>query len=167
LNNVRTFITSRLLCGLREGNEYSIEFYYRSSDSAFDSLGIYLSSTDFLYENRPFRNINPTIWVTKNEVDKADRWTKRTCVFTATGKENYFTIGTFKRDDLIFNSANALEKDIYLYLDKISLVPTNANERICESADSIMRDFYKQNDRHSKLIRRRISFLNHPPLNLT
>ena len=160
---VRTFITSRLLCGLRQGSEYNIELYYRFSDPLLDSIGIYFSSTDFLYENRSFKDINPSIWITKNDVEEPKgTWIKKSCVFTATGKENYFTIGIFKRDDFIFNSPTTKEQDIYLYLDKLTMVPANNNERICASADSTAYVVYKQHDRHSNVLRRRLSFLNNP-----
>ncbi|HEY8389052.1 MAG TPA: TlpA disulfide reductase family protein [Parasegetibacter sp.] len=63
VNNARTFTSTRLLCGLRKGKIYKIEFNYRSSSFKHDSLGVYLSTDNFLYEQRKLPEIIPSIWV--------------------------------------------------------------------------------------------------------
>ena len=97
--DLRTFMTSRLLCGLRTGNEYRIELSYRTNDLAEDNIGILLSATDFLLETRSPTEINPTFRITNKEaVADHDNWIRTAFTFIATGDETFFTIGSFKNE---------------------------------------------------------------------
>ena len=52
---------------------------------------------------------------------------------------------------------------MFLYLDNISLMPTDPKEKICESADSLKFLLYSMHDRHTRLIKRKLSLVAHPP----
>jgi hypothetical protein len=45
----RTFIRSRLICGLRKGHQYKLEFFIKSPYAILDSIGVLFTSFDFLY----------------------------------------------------------------------------------------------------------------------
>lgn len=48
----RSYVRSRLLCGLRQGKIYRISLYVKSLYPALlDSAGVYFSNYDFLFEN--------------------------------------------------------------------------------------------------------------------
>ena len=51
----RTFVRSRLLCGLRKGQQYQLQFYIKSVHPILDSIGIYFTSYDFLFERQAYR----------------------------------------------------------------------------------------------------------------
>ena len=170
IEGARTFVTTRLLCSLRKGNKYLLEFYYRSSFNSLDSIGILFSNKNFLYEKNSFKKIEPTSWIKciDPEIKKNENtdipWIKCAYIYTADGNELFFTIGVFKRNDFEFTSSINKEQELNLYLDKISFNPVNINERICLGADSIKRLLYRQNDRHSRLEKRRAAFINNPPI---
>src|SRR6478736_1134441 len=42
----RTFIRSRLLCGLRKNHQYKLEFYIKSLNPVLDSIGVIFSPFD-------------------------------------------------------------------------------------------------------------------------
>src|SRR5215216_6277948 len=46
----RTFVRSRLLCGLQKDKIYHLEFFIKSVHPILDSIGIYFSAYDFLFE---------------------------------------------------------------------------------------------------------------------
>lgn len=166
IEGARTFITTRLLCSLRKNNKYQIEFYFRSSFSNLDSLGILFSDHDFLYEKRSFKVIDPTTWITGINSEKQPaniQWRKYSLTYVAHGDETFFTIGVFKRNDFEFVPNLNKEQELYLYLDKISVIPVNINESICIGADSMKELIYLQHERHSRLQKKRIAFTNNPP----
>lgn len=161
--DLRTFMTSRLLCQLRLGHEYCIKLSYRTTDPAEDSIGILLSPTDFHLENRSATELAPTFWITnKDAVADQDNWVKTAFTFISSGDETFFTIGSFKNKKRI--SAAGDPKELFLYLDNLSLAPTDPNEKICESADSLKFILYKMRDRHSRLARRKTASVAHAPV---
>src|SRR5687768_3111021 len=53
----RTFVRSRLLCALQKDKTYRIEFFVKSVHPILDSMGVYFSSYDFLFEKQPYQKI--------------------------------------------------------------------------------------------------------------
>ena len=163
----RSFVRSRLLCGLRKGSRYILEFYTRSWHNASDSLGIYFSATDFLFETRPYRSITPSIWVRDTLVHHTANttfWARHTLSYTATGEEIFFTIGSFKRKENSFSKPPDRKLSYYVYVDRISLVPANEKEKPCSCADSIKNILYQENERHNLLDRKIYAYKKNPPL---
>ena len=90
---VRNFLRSRLLCGLRKGQSYKLELYIRSYHRIFDSVGIYFSSNDFLYQRDRIANAQPQLFINKDSTLKTtNEWQKVEMVYTATGDENFINI---------------------------------------------------------------------------
>jgi hypothetical protein len=64
----RTFVRSRLLCGLRKGSQYRLQFYIKSRHSILDSVGVYFSSYDFLFEKKAYSQLKPSLFIADAEV---------------------------------------------------------------------------------------------------
>lgn len=153
-NGARSFVRSRLLCGLRKGKQYKLEFYTRSWHNASDSLGIYFSPTDFLFETRSYKDITPSLWLRDSITHHsafATYWAKHTLLYTATGDEVFFTIGSFRRTEYRFTQAPDRQLSYYLYIDQISMTPVDDHEKLCSCADSIRNILYSENERHNLL----------------
>jgi outer membrane protein OmpA-like peptidoglycan-associated protein len=155
---VRNFLRSRLLCGLRQGHQYLVEFYIRSTHPILDSIGVYFSDIDFLYDylymKRDFKTITPQLW-SINGLDSPGTdpsvWHKVHFVYTATGNEGYIAIGNFKRRDYTDIRKSDYKNDFYFFLDQVSLIPVDTTEKICPQADSVKKVLYDENARHNYL----------------
>jgi outer membrane protein OmpA-like peptidoglycan-associated protein len=162
----RSFIRTQLLCRLQAGNQYVLDFFVRSEHPAFDSIGVYFSPDDFLYERRSFRNIVPQLWA-KNGLDSTQynpkSWQRIHFVYRATGDEQYVTIGNFKRGEYSKMDHAELEDNFYFFLDDISLTPTDKNEHLCVEADSIKKVIYDEHERHTLMERKIYYYKKNPP----
>ena len=155
---MRNFIRSQLLCGLRRGHKYQLEFYIRSLHPILDSIGVYFSDQDFLYEKRYFKLINPQLW----SIDGLDTtinpsvWQKVHLIYTADGSEGFITIGNFKRNEYDYNNMDRPDYkfDYYFFLDDVSLTPLDPREKLCEQADSVRNEIYRESERHQYLERK-------------
>lgn len=164
---VRNFIRTQLLCGLRKGHQYVVEFYVRAANKVLDSIGVYFSQEDFLYEQRNFRDIKSVYWYVRNGAALSQptaKWQKAQFVYTAAGNEAFITIGMFKRTD----HTGAIKPDFqdeYLFLlDKISVTPADSKEKSCAEAERERWRIYKEDDRHN-LLEKKIQYqLKHPPV---
>lgn len=150
----RNFLRSRLLCGLRRGAKYALQFYIRSRHDVFDSIGVYFSPTDFLYQKEKLRNTTPQLLL-KNEqhFSPSPEWQKASFVYTASGDENYLVLGDFKKGVHNLKSTHDLGKSYYFFIDSISLTPLNPAEHLCMQADSVKEEEYDFNVRHTMLDR--------------
>jgi len=157
LPGIRNFICTRLLCGLRKGHQYQLEFYIRSLHPVLDSIGIYFSEQNFLYERRYFKLITPQLWSTdglnKSGVS-ASLWQKVHLIYTANGTEGFLAIGSFNHNEYKNMGQGEFRGDYYFFLDDVSLTPVDPHEKLCEQADSVRNDIYSENDRHQILERK-------------
>ena len=153
-NGVRNFARTRLLCGLRKGHQYKLEFYVFSIHPILDSIGIYFSAQDFMLNTKPFTRIEPALWSIDGldtPRQKPDVWQKVHLIYTATGEEGYLAIGNFKRIDYTGILRGDYRYDYYFFIDNISLVPVDPDEKLCDQADSVRRESYAENARHDYL----------------
>ena len=163
---IRNFIRTRLLCGLRKGHQYQLEFYCRSQYPVLDSIGIYFCPNDFLYEKRYFKMLQPQLWSVDGLPKPAPGptvWQKVHLIYTADGTEGYVTIGNFKHDDYKNLGQPGHHGDYYFFLDDVSLTPVDSNETLCPQADSVRKEIYAENERHSYLERKVATYRQHPP----
>lgn len=162
----RNFIRTRLLCGLRKGNQYKLEFYVRSLHNVLDSIGVYFSPNDFLFEKRNFKEIQPQLW-SANALDTSikdlSKWQKLQFTYTASGDEGYITIGCFKRDDYRNLNRPDYKTEYYFFLDDVSLIAMDPHEKLCIQADSVKKEIYAQNERHDMLSREIYYYRKNPP----
>jgi outer membrane protein OmpA-like peptidoglycan-associated protein len=163
----RNFIRSRLLCGLRKGANYHLEFYIRSAHAVFDSVGIYFSAADLLYKKEKIKSARPQLYVGADTSLKQqlDDWQKVSFTYTATGDENFIAIGDFKTKGYKWqnNRRPDLGKDYYFFIDDIKLTPLNRAEHLCTEAETIQAEEYEFNVRHNKLDRLIYIYTKNPP----
>lgn len=168
---LRTFFRSRLLCGLRKGKKYRVEFYLKSRHTILDSTGIYFSPSDILFEKNSLLQQTPAFFSSSSieTINKNDtNWQKISIDYMATGKELFITIGNFSKRDIDWATGIFRENKFFVYVDNISLIPIDPNEKICNDWKTTKEDIYEQNERHeylNKLIAyyRRVDQLPEPP----
>ena len=162
---VRNFLRSRLLCGLRKGSKYKLEFYVRSLHRVFDSVGIYFSANDFLYQKERIMNSRPQLFINADSSLRiTNEWQKVSLIYTANGDENFINIGDFKLKGHEFkNERPDLNFSYYFFLDSISLIPLNPSEKLCTEAETIKEEEYEFNVRHSQLDRLIYIYTKNPP----
>lgn len=164
---VRNFIRTQLLCSLRKDHQYVVEFYVSAANKVLDSIGVYFSPEDFLYEQRNFREIQPAYWYVRSGAALSQpsvKWQKAQFVYTAAGNEAFITIGLFKRADHTGAIKPDLQDEYLFLLDKVSVTPADGKERICAEADRERWDIYKQDDRHERLDKKIRNHLKNPPV---
>ena len=162
---VRNFLRSRLLCGLRKGAQYKLQFYVRSKHQIFDSVGIYFSSTDFLYEKDRLLSARPQLFIVRgNDVKPTDEWQKIELTYTAKGDENFINIGDFNPRGHEFKVGRPdLNFSYYFFLDNLSLTPLNSSEHLCAEGEKVVAEEYAFNVRHDKLDRLIYANTKNPP----
>ncbi|WP_162915888.1 OmpA family protein [Paraflavitalea soli] len=163
---VHNFIRTRLLCGLQPGHQYQLTFYLRSRHDILDSVGVYFSPGDFLYEKRSFKLLEPQLWAV-NALDTLEAdpnyWQKVRLIYTATGEEGFMTIGSFNRKEYKFRGSPDFNRDYYFYVDEVSLIPLDKQEQLCPQADSVATDIYNENQHHEMLKRQVYARSKNPP----
>lgn len=159
----RHFIRSRLLCGLRRGARYKLDFYIRSTEQSLDSIGIYFSGNDMLYQKAGLKGLTPTLWVRDGLAEgKRGTWQYVELYFTATGNENFISLADFRKTTLkLYGRPENLESS-YFFLDDFHLTPVNKAEKLCPGAARIQEEEYSVNERHG-LLEKRIYTLTRRP----
>jgi outer membrane protein OmpA-like peptidoglycan-associated protein len=151
----RGFIRSRLLCGLRKGSTYRLEFYIKSPHPILDSIGVYFGPNDPLLERKPIHLLAPSLRLIDqgNQFVKDSSWQKARLDYTAAGNEAYITIANFSIKDITGPTGIVKENNFFVYIDRVSLVPLNHNERLCLDWEQTKEEIYDQNERHEYLVR--------------
>ena len=162
----RTYLRSRLVCGLRTGNLYKLSFYIKSAHPVLDSTGILFSDTDPLYSNKPMQGIEPSLYLAKT-VQSSGRgdsnWRKVEIDYQATGQEVYILIGYFAKADYRGERPGQLESRYFIFLDDFSLLPTDPHEQICGRWKESVQEIYEENERHELIARRMKYYRGRPP----
>ena len=162
---VRNFVRARLLCGMRAGHQYKFVMWVYARHNILDSIGIYFSEQDFLYEKRFFKLINPQLW-SHDGMDTTIRsglWQKVELLYTADGTEGFITIGNFKRNDYSGIRFSEYRNDYYFFLDEVSLTPVDPKEKLCFQVDSVKQAIYAESERHNYLERKVYLYRKTPP----
>jgi outer membrane protein OmpA-like peptidoglycan-associated protein len=163
-NRSHKFIRSRLLCGLRPGAQYRLEFHIRSFHSGLDSIGIHFSADDILFRKTPVVNDSPQLWV-KNGLESSltKQWQKVSLVYTAKGTEYFIAVGDFRQKELRFFVRPDLGDQYYYFIDDIRLVPVNGSEQLCDGAENIREEEYSFDPRHNVLDKLVYVYRKNPP----
>src|SRR5204863_7039300 len=159
-------IRTQLLCKLRKGSKYRVEFYIKSRHDILDSIGIYFTPYDFLFE----KQLRYRISATKYVADAATRpargdttWQKVSMQYTATGAEVYLTLGNFSKRDITGSTGIRLQDDFLVFFDDVSLTPEDRNEKICDGWKETKEEIYAFDARHQFLDTYVKRYINHPP----
>lgn len=164
--NVRNFVRTRLLCGLRKGSQYRLELFVNSPHNILDSIGAYFTTIDFMFEKRRYFTLEPQLW-SVNGLDtprKSHRdWQKISWIYTADGTEVYLTIGNFKRIDYTGISRPDVHTEYYFFIDNVSLIPLDPKEKYCDGIDEMRKEVYGENARHDILQKWAYHYTKNPP----
>lgn len=147
----RTYVRSRLLCKLQRGNIYQFQFFIKSVHPFLDSIGVFFSTSDFLFEKQLPYKIKPSLYVVNAQqrpINSKSDWQKVSLLYEATGEENFVTIGNFKRSDLRGPTGIDDEKNFIIFVDDIVLTPKNPNEILYRDWMKIKDEIYAQDERH-------------------
>ena len=149
----RTFIRTRLVCGLRKDHQYRLEFFLKSPHEILDSIGVIFTSFDFLFGQKKLQNLAPTFFVhpVAGSFANDSSWQKVSMTFTARGDEAFLSIANFSRHDINGSTNLYMEKHFLVYIDEISLVPLSRKESLCDGWQKNRQDIYDQNERHEFL----------------
>lgn len=162
----RTFVRSRLLCRLQAGKTYQLRFAIKSPHPILDSIGVYFSATDFLFDKRPHQTITASVYLA-NAVQKPvagnTGWQPVTINYTASGKESYITFGNFRRRDLLGATGIDKENNYLVMLDDVSLVALDPKERLCKDWQQTRDEIYAQDERHEYQAKLMAKYRQSPP----
>lgn len=126
----REYATGELSSPLIAGKQYKVEFYVSLNDGyiqAVNELGAYISNAP----PGPFSNslhiaVTPQIENTSGALGDTAAWTLVTGIFTATGGEQYITIGNFHDDSTttITQVGSTGSYGAYYFVDDVSVTNT-------------------------------------------
>ena len=132
-----------------------LELYVKSPHPVLDSIGVYFTTEDILYEKKKLQDIKPLYYLgEQNRFNKKDtNWQKVEIDFVATGRENFVTLANFSRNDITGPTGIRFTNEYNVYVDDISLIPLDGNEQICSDWQQRKQEIYDQNERHQYLDR--------------
>ncbi len=161
----RTFIRTQLLCGLRKGNKYKVEFYVKSTHPILDSMGICFSSFDLLFDRRPLHTIEPSLYLADSHkaFKKDSSWQQVVLEYTAKGDESFIAIANFSKRDITGETGVKFDNRFFVYLDNVSVTPLNPHEMLCDDVQTTMGEIYDQDERHEFLSRNIRNRRNYQP----
>lgn len=167
LRSYRSYLRTQLLCQLRKDSRYLIRFYIKSRHDILDSIGVYFTTTDFLFQRQARPTIPAGLFVVNSSepLQKGDtNWQKVSFVYTATGNENFFTLGNFSKKNIVIEETGIyLENNFYVFFDDISLTPLNADEQLCDGWQQTKDEIYEFTPRHNFLERYISTYIKRPP----
>ncbi len=163
----RTFLRSRLVCGLRKDSRYRIEFFIRSPHDMLDSTGILFTAVDPLFGKTALNKLTPSLYLHETVAPMKiydSAWHKVEVLYTATGEERFILFGFFGRNDEVGERAHPLENRYFVFFDDIKMTPVDPNEKLCEGWQQVKEEIYAEDERHS-LLEKKISYYkkNPPP----
>ena len=165
---MRTYIRTQLLCSLRKGNKYRIEFYTKSRHAILDSVGVFFTSYDFLFEKQVRYRMVPSVYLADAIVRPAKgdtNWQKISIDYIATGQEVYLTLGNFSKRDITGATGIPQENNFFVFFDDVSLTPKDHHEKLCDDWQKIKEDIYSFDARHQFLdVYVKTHIRNPPPL---
>ncbi|MCF8258705.1 MAG: T9SS type A sorting domain-containing protein [Flavobacteriales bacterium] len=130
LSNYREYIQGRTSAPLQAGQQYCVSFFVSRADNvpyATNNMGVYFSNTEYWRDACPSNsliNVTPQLNYTCAPITDTLNWVRLEWSYTATGGEQYFTIGNF------FNNANTtivnvggggLNPYAYYYIDDVRI----------------------------------------------
>jgi hypothetical protein len=131
---LREYIQNKLPNKLIAGNTYCVSFYANLGNACaafIKPLGAYLDDGEVVcaynlglaYANISFQLVNPQVYNTTQPFNDTLNWMKVEGSFTATGNEEYITIGNFFPDSLSdIDTGYAQVWNSYYYIDDVSVI---------------------------------------------
>ena len=129
-NQYSEYVQHKLNQPLTAGQQYDVSFQVSLSENsgrAVNNIGAHFSKKQLSSDGNSFVKAQPQI-VSDAVLQDKENWTTVSGRFTATGGEEYITIGLFNEADQIVTVADnkqTTSRKAYYYIDGISLVPFN------------------------------------------
>lgn len=150
----RSFIRSRLLCAMRAGARYQLQFLIKSPHRILDSVGFYFGERDPLLERKPIHRLAPTAYIAASNPFRSDSsWQAVRITYTATGREAFFQLAYFGINDVTGSTGLERESRFQILVDDISLTPADPDESLCSGWEQRKQDIFEENARHQFLQR--------------
>jgi len=161
----RTFVRSRLLCRLHKGKAYRFQCYIKSEHPILDSMGVYFSTYDFLFEKRPHEEITPSLYFVDGQVKPSGNagWQKISIDYVAKGDEIFIALGNFSKADITGPTGIPMENSFFVLLDEVSLTPADPNEILCRNWKEAKESIYAQDERHEYLAQDMLKYKTSQP----
>lgn len=128
---IREYIQCKLLSMLKGGSQYEISFWISLADNskiACDNIGAYLSSFPIYQSNTENLPYLPTIKSSNYQpITNKNEWFQIIDTITASGNEEYLTIGVFSDEQNIYRDtvSNGNLEDIFYFVDDVSITLIN------------------------------------------
>jgi outer membrane protein OmpA-like peptidoglycan-associated protein len=161
----RTFVRSRLLCQLQKGKTYHFQCFIKSDHPILDSMGIYFSDNDFLFERRSYEKIAPSLYFVNGQIKPTSDsgWQQVSVNYLAKGNEVFITLGNFSKADITGPTGIPMENSFFVLFDQVSLTPTDPKEMLCNDWEITRESIYKQDERHEYLAQDILKYKTTPP----
>ncbi len=132
------FVRGRLLCGLQAGHRYKLVMWLYAQDNILDSIGVYFSEQDFLYEKRVFKSIDPQLWSRDGMSTSNEGFWKVEWLYIPQMARKAI-LPSVVLNGMITTSIRYTQyrNDYYFFLDEVSLTPVDPREKLCFQVDSI------------------------------
>lgn len=119
--STRTMIRTQLLCWLRKGNKYRVSMYVKSRHAILDSIGIYFSQSDPLFERTPLHSNKPGLLLTDNllPLKKDSSWQEVAFEYTAGGDESFMAITNFSKNNIAGETGIPYDNRFFVYVDAV------------------------------------------------
>ncbi|HVG40116.1 MAG TPA: hypothetical protein VM888_00795, partial [Chitinophagaceae bacterium] len=140
--NSRNFISSQLLCGLRAGAEYALQFFVRPGIEELDSIGVLFSEDNLLYRKWGIKDVNPDFWISQKYISAGKLpWMQVNTTYKASGKESFLNVALFKKKGPE-RYRSATNPEFSFYIDSISITPKDPKEKLCPTAIAVEQELY-------------------------
>ena len=163
----RTFVRSRLVCALQKDKTYKLDFFVKSVHPVLDSVGVYFTDYDFLFEKKAPQKITPSLYLNSSvsTLAKGDTgWQKVSLHYKANGREIFLTLGNFSKKGVTGPTGIVTESNFFVLFDDVSLTPADVNERLCPDWQKTREEIYSQDERHEYLEKYMAFYKNKPPV---
>ena len=135
-DNYREYIEGQLSSPLVAGQNYKVIFYASLAQDVMwgsNSLGVYFTNTQYTHNACPNSIINqtPQLEMCGPAIMDTVNWIPVEWIYTATGGEQYFTIGNYKNDaatNHVSHNCGSFNPYIYYYIDDMSISLVGPND---------------------------------------
>ncbi len=129
-DNYREYIEGQLSTPMVAGQKYLVRFYVSLPEGVMwgsNSIGVYFTNTQYQHNACPSNaliNVTPQLNMCGPAIMDTINWIPVQWIYTATGGEQYFTIGNFKNDNntnYVSLNCSTFNPYIYYYIDDVNV----------------------------------------------
>lgn len=130
-SNWREYVEGELSSPMQAGQTYCVSFFVSLADNvkwSTNDIGVYFSNSlvnvNCTSVSNSVLQVSPQLEYTGPDLDNVSGWTELSWAYTATGGEQFITIGNFKNDantSYSCSNASAFNPYSYYYIDDVSV----------------------------------------------